>query len=152
MKRFILLCAFTLLICAGLSMPMVSWAKTKSIATPTNVRARDNDYKRLRVKWKKVKNADGYQVYEYKASQKKYVKVADVGAKVTSWKSKNTKKEHTYKVRAYRKTGKKRIYSKFSYAVSALPYKKMRRKSMRDLLVFPRHILTCPSMNERQYR
>jgi len=109
-------------------MPTVSEAKTKSVATPTNVRARNSAYKRLRVKWKKVKKADGYQVYEYKASQKKYVKVADVGAKVTSWKSKSTKKEHTYKVRAYRKTGKKRVYSKFSYAVSALPYKKNAKK------------------------
>ncbi len=128
MRGFVKLCIFALLIFAGLSMPMVSSAKTKSIATPTNVRARDNDYKRLKVKWKKVKKADGYQVYEYKAAKKKYVKVADVGAKVTSWKSKNTKKEHTYKVRAYRKTGKKRVYSKFSYAVSALPYQKNAKK------------------------
>ena len=33
-------------------------------------------------------------------------------------------KVHTYKVRAYKKAGKKKVYSKFSYAVSAKPYKK----------------------------
>ena len=113
MRRIAKVLFFVLMLGIIVLFPIQIQAKTK-VSAPTNVRARNNDYKRLKVKWKKVKKADGYQVYEYKASKKKYVKVADVGAKVTSWKSKNTKKEHTYKVRAYKKTGKKKIYSKFS--------------------------------------
>lgn len=49
------------------------------------------------------------QIYEYKKSNKKFVKAADVGSKAKSWKSRNTKREHTYKVRAYRKIGKKKM-------------------------------------------
>ena len=98
-------------------------AKTK-VLTPTKVRVRSSESKKLKVTWNKVKKADGYQIYEYKNSSKKFKKVADVDSKTKSWKSKSTKKVHTYKVRAYKKAGKKKVYSKFSYPVSAKPYKK----------------------------
>ena len=115
-------------------------AKIK-VSTPAKVRVRSNESKKLKVTWNKVKKADGYQIYEYKKSSKKFKKVADVGSKTKSWKSKNTKKVHTYKVRAYKKTGKKKVYSKFSYTVSAKPYKKNAKQVNAGTLWFKEDVL-----------
>lgn len=108
MKKIITLIFYTRLllfiICTSLSVQ----AKTK-IMTPAKVRVRSSESKRLKVTWNRVKKADGYQIYEYKKSNKKFVKVADVDSKAKSWKSRNTEEEHTYKVRAYRKIGKKKM-------------------------------------------
>ena len=114
---------FTIMLCFDICIPLSVAANIK-ISTPTKVRVRSSESKKLKVTWKKVKKADGYQIYEYKKSNKKFKKVADVDGKTRSWKSGNTKKVHTYKVRAYKKSGKKKVYSKFSYKVSAKPYKR----------------------------
>ena len=123
MKKLITFIFYTMLLVLTIYVPISVQAKIK-VSTPVKVRVRSNESKKLKVTWNKVKKVDGYQIYEYKKSSKKFKKVADVGSKTESWKSKNTKKVHTYKVRAYKKAGKKKVYSKFSYAVSAKPYKK----------------------------
>ena len=108
--------------------PTIISAKTTSLPSPIKVRAKNCQEKRLKLTWKKVKGASGYQIYRYKASTKKYKKIATVGKKTLSWESEKTSKEQTYKIRAYKKKGKKKIYSRFSYEVSAIPYKKMAKK------------------------
>jgi len=80
--------------------------------------------KTFKIKWNKAKSADGYQIFQYKTKEKKFVKVATVGKNKTAWISKKTKTKKKYKVRAYKKLKGKRINSKFSYEVSAIPYKK----------------------------
>ncbi len=121
MKKEISLICYTILLSLVIFVPLSAQAK---VTTPTKVRVRSSESKKLKVTWKKVKKADGYQIYEYKKSNKKFKKVADMDGKTSSWKSGNTKKVHTYKVRAYKKSGKKKVYSKFSYKVSAKPYKR----------------------------
>ena len=131
---------YILLLGIFISLPAQVQAKTK-ITTPTKVRARSSESKKLKVTWKKVKKADGYQIYEYKKSNNKFKKVADVGVKTRSWKSGNTKKVHTYKVRAYKKSGKRKVYSKFSYTVSARPYKKDAKQVNAGRLRFKEDVL-----------
>ena len=106
-------------------LPTVIQAKTSPLPAPVKVRAKSCQEKRLKLTWKKVKGASGYQIYQYRAKAKKFVKTASVGKKVLSWKSRKTSKKLTFKIRAYKKKGSKKTYSPFSYEVTAIPYKKM---------------------------
>ncbi|MCB6994384.1 hypothetical protein LI177_12935 [bacterium 210820-DFI.6.37] len=69
------------------------------------------------VKWKKVKNAKGYQIYRAASKKGKYKKVKTV-KKASTIKFVNKKlkegKTYYYKVRAYGKFSGKTVYSKFS--------------------------------------
>lgn len=71
-------------------VPNVSKLKVKTINSDT-----------LKLTWKKVKGASGYEVYRYNKVKKVYRKIADV--KKHSFKNNNLKanKKYTYKVRAY---------------------------------------------------
>ncbi len=140
MKKEISLICYTILISLAVLVSLSTQAKAK-VTTPTKVRVRSSESKKLKVTWKKVKKADGYQIYEYKKSNKKFKKVADVDGKTRSWKSQNTKKVHTYKVRAYKTSGKRRVYSKFSYTVSARPYKKDAKQVNAGRLRFKEDVL-----------
>ena len=125
-KALIIGCLFLTL--GVIYLPIVSEAKKSNLPAPAKVRVGSNQQERLKLTWKKVKGADGYQIYQYKAKSDQYEKVASVDKGITSWKSSKTLKEHTYKIRAYKKKGKKRIYGRFSYEVSAIPYKKKAKR------------------------
>lgn len=121
-KTIILSCLFVML--GVVFLPVVSKAKKVTLPVPAKVRVRSNKQERLKLTWKKVKGADGYQIYQYKAKNDQYEKIASVDKRATSWKSGRTLQKHTYKIRAYKKKGKRKIYSEFSYEVSAIPYRK----------------------------
>ena len=110
---------------AILISPAYASAKTSPLPAPVKVRAKSCQEKRLKLTWKKVKGASGYQIYQYKAKTKKFVKTASVGKKLLSWKSRKTSKKLTFKIRAYKKKDSKKTYSPFSYEITAIPYKKM---------------------------
>ena len=72
---------------------------------------------KLVLKWKKVRNADGYVVYRADKKKGKYKKVKVLnGARKISFTNKKLKKKktHYYKVCAYRKVGKKKVYGSYS--------------------------------------
>ena len=140
MKKVIIVLFYKMLLSFFFFFSLSIQAETK-ISIPTKVRVRSSESKKLKVTWKKVKKADGYQIYEYKKSNKKFKKVADMDGKTSSWKSGNTKKVHTYKVRAYKKSGKKKVYSKFSYKVSAKPYKRNAKQVNAGRLRFKEDVL-----------
>ena len=73
----------------------------------------------IRLTWKKVKKADGYQVYRYNKSTKKYQKVATVKTNTYTDKKLKTATVYQYKVRAYRKSGKKTVTGKYSNVIKA---------------------------------
>ena len=123
-RKILILISFYNLIAIFL-LPTVIQAKAVTPPVPVKVRAKSCQEKRLKLTWKKVKGASGYQIYQYKAKVKKFVKTASVGKKVLSWKSRKTSKKLTFKIRAYKKKGSKKTYSPFSYEVTAIPYKKM---------------------------
>ena len=73
----------------------------------------------IRLTWKKVKKVDGYQVYRYNKSTKKYQKVATVKTNTYTDKKLKTATVYQYKVRAYRKSGKKTVTGKYSNVIKA---------------------------------
>ena len=122
-RFFFIICLFTLI--KVMVSPSITNAKTITLPVPLKVRAKSCQEKRLKLTWKRVKGASGYQIYQYRAKVKKFVKTVSVGKKVLSWKSRITSKKQTFKIRAYKKKGSKKTYSPFSYEVTAIPYKKM---------------------------
>ena len=123
-RKILILISFYNLIAIFL-LPTVIQAKAVTPPVPVKVRAKSCQEKRLKLTWKKVKGASGYQIYQYKAKVKKFVKTASIGKKTLLWKSARTSKKQTFKIRAYKKKGSKKTYSPFSYEVTAIPYKKM---------------------------
>lgn len=77
-------------------------------------------YQSVKLSWKKVKGAAGYQVYRSTSKKGKYKKVKTT--KATSWTNRKltTGKTYFYKVRAYKKSGKT-VYSTFSKASKVIP-------------------------------
>ena len=133
-------------------LPIASEAKKVTLSVPAKVRVTSSQQERLKLTWKKVKGADGYQIYEYKAKTDKYEKVASVEKGVTSWKNGRNMKKHTYKIRAYKKKGKKRIYSGFSYEVSAIPYKKNAKRVNAGRIKMNLYNVSLSSWESRQVR
>lgn len=97
--------------------------QVKSIKTKTNykyykgiVSAKDMRKKKIKYKygikasWKKVKNANGYEIYVYGVASKKWRKIKDT--KKTSYVFTNLleKDKFKFKVRAYRKINGERVY------------------------------------------
>lgn len=76
---------------------------------------------KISMKWKKVSNATGYQVYQYDASKDKFLSIGTVkGASVTVKKLTNGK-SYKFKVRAYRTVGGVTRYGTFSTTLTAKP-------------------------------
>lgn len=79
--------------------------------------------RKVRITWKKVKSADGYQVYRATKKNGKYklVKVVKGNKKVSYTNTKLKKnKKYYYKVRAYRTVKGKKVYGAFSSKKSIL--------------------------------
>lgn len=71
----------------------------------------------ITIKWKTVNGANGYKVYRSTRKNKGYKCVKTIRKAATkSWKDTGVKtgKTYYYKMRAYKKSGKKTIYSKYS--------------------------------------
>ncbi|MBE6787207.1 MAG: hypothetical protein E7537_02540 [Ruminococcaceae bacterium] len=70
----------------------------------------------VKIKWKKVSRADGYVIYQ-KKSGGEYTKIKTItSGKTTSYtkKSLSPSKKYTYKIKAYIKSGTKKIYGSYS--------------------------------------
>ena len=65
----------------------------------------------ITLKWKKVKNADGYYIYRYNSSNKTYEKIDQVKTNKYTNKKLGRRTNYSYKVAAYRKFGKVTIIS-----------------------------------------
>ena len=98
------------------------------IATPTNILAASKLQKpklssataisssSIKIKWKKVKGAGGYEIYQ-KVNKESYKKIKTIsrGSTVTYKKSKlKNYTKYSYKIRAFKKSNNKKMYSKFS--------------------------------------
>ena len=71
MRRIVKTLFFVMILGVFFIFPVQLQAKTQ-IITPTKVRVRSSESKKLKVTWNKVKKADGYQIYEYNKSNKKF--------------------------------------------------------------------------------
>ena len=85
------------------------------------MKAKNTAKKTATVSWKKVKGASGYVVYRATKKNGKYksVKKISKGSTVKYVNKKLTKKKtYYYKVRAFKKSGKKVVYGAYSNKVS----------------------------------
>lgn len=78
----------------------------------------------MKIRWKKAKRAKGYRLYKYDSKTKKYKKVKTTKKRSYTVKKLKAGKKYSFKVRAYRKSGKKTIWGKSSKA-----YKKSTKKA-----------------------
>ena len=81
--------------------------------------------RKVKISWNKVPGADGYSIYLYDSSKKKYTKLITRSSRVKSVLHKGLKagKIYRYKIRAYRKVNGKVVYSSYS-AVKEVRVKK----------------------------
>lgn len=107
----------------GISKPVSG--KTLKETSITSVQAADNT---MNLKWKKVSNADGYQIYRSTSKNGSYKKVADVkGATKVKYKDTGLAygKTYYYKVRAYRNKGKQTETGSFTKVQKTWTLKKV---------------------------
>lgn len=86
---------------------------------------------KVKLTWKKVNGASGYQIYKYNNNKRKYTKVKTIKTNSTkNWinKAAKTGSKVKYKIRAYKKVDGKNVYSAYSKVVSAaLQIKKIQK-------------------------
>lgn len=104
------------------------------ICAPDNVRAIRKSNTAVRLEWKGVPEGDGYIIYRYKRSTKKYGKIHTVkGTKAGKWMKWTDKRlkmntVYKYKIASYRIIDGKRQISNVSDWVSAKTYKRNNRR------------------------
>ncbi len=99
-----------------------SAVKTLGPAKPAGVKAQAKNGKKIKLTWKKVTGASGYEIYRAASQQGRYKKVKTIkGANGKNFTNKSLKKGKTYyyKIRAYKTIGGKKIYGSYSSVVSA---------------------------------
>lgn len=90
--------------------------KVTAPSKPQKVKAKNNKKKTVTVTWSKVSGAKGYQVqYAYSAPFSKKTKTVSVNKFVA--KKLKKKKTYSFRVRAYKMNGKKKLYGKWSKVV-----------------------------------
>ena len=94
----------------------------KAPAKPGSVKAATAGVTSVKLSWKKVSGASGYEVYRATSKAGKYRIVAAISKAATvryTDKKLTTGKTYYYKVRAYKTSGKTKVYSGYSAIVSA---------------------------------
>lgn len=116
---------FTLLLCC-LSLLLFFPALPSSAASAApkrvqKVKAGVTTKNSINLSWQKQKNISGYQVYRSTAYDGKYQRVMNVDPTVNAFCNRNLKSgtEYYYKIRAYRGSGTKIRYGKFSRILTA---------------------------------
>ncbi|HUM56029.1 MAG TPA: S8 family serine peptidase, partial [Bacillota bacterium] len=95
--------------------------KSGTLSTPSS-KAVPNGYKSIKVSWKRVKNANGYNIYRATTREGVYSKVKTIrNGSVVSWINNNLKtaKKYYYKISAFGTVYNKKAYSAQSPSVSA---------------------------------
>lgn len=89
---------------------------------PSDVKASGYNYNKIRISWDVMENADGYIVYRASVENGTYKKVYTTDNTKKSWyinNNRKTGKTWWYKVRGYQLVDGKKVFSKYSKAVSA---------------------------------
>jgi len=92
---------------------------TLPVPKPTNIKMQKMRGTKVKVSWKKVSDATGYEVYRSTNKKSGFNKIKTLkGVKKVSLINGNLKKNkiYYYKVRAYKTIGKKKVYSSYSDA------------------------------------
>lgn len=99
------------------SMPLETAAAGSALKKPVIVQITNGKSGKLSITWNRVTGASGYELYRSTSKKGKYKKVKQFGSggkvSYTDTKLKNGKKYY-YKLRAYKKNRKKKVYSSWS--------------------------------------
>ena len=100
-----------------------SWTSGKLKAAKVGfTKVASASYDKLRLSWEPLSGVDGYQIYRATSKSGKYAKIATVkGASSASYTDtgRTCGTRYYYKLRAYKKIGRKTVYSKYSTILSA---------------------------------
>lgn len=100
-----------------------SWTSGKLKAAKVGfTKVASASYDKLRLSWEPLSGVDGYQIYRATSKSGKYAKIATVkGASSASYTDtgRTCGTRYYYKLRAYKKIGRKTVYSKYSAILSA---------------------------------
>ncbi|MBR2675018.1 MAG: hypothetical protein IKE52_06170 [Mogibacterium sp.] len=126
-RRFVIFILVVAL--SNLSLPVSYGANdTSEFKAPDNLIIVQKDSKHLKLKWDKVEGAKGYEIYKMYHCLGGYRRVKKI--KKTSWTTKvGIRRIGTYKVRAYKSVNGEKVYSPFSYIVSAKTCNKKEKKA-----------------------
>ncbi|MDO4522298.1 MAG: L,D-transpeptidase family protein [Eubacteriales bacterium] len=115
----ILLMLLLAFLCSG-----VVSAKAKTPAKPASIEFREAGIKSVSFKWSSVRGASGYAIFQYNAANATYKQIATT--KQTSYTVTGLEPDltATFRVKSFVKSGGQVVYSKFSDAVSGVPYSK----------------------------
>ena len=101
-------------------MPAGTFAATGSApAAPTAVKAVAKTETSIKLSWAGSSDAKGYAVYKYDGKSYKRIKTT-ASKSFTNTKLKKNK-AYSYKIKAYKTVNGKKVYSKYSYKVKAVP-------------------------------
>jgi hypothetical protein len=102
-----------------------------TVAKPKFPEVRRTSSTSLQIKWKKVADASGYAIYRYNSNKKKYRKVKTINRRnTTKWTNKKLteNKTYRYKIKSFKRVNDRKIYSGFTYSISAKTYVKRAKK------------------------
>lgn len=94
-------------------------ASTKAVGTVRNLAVSDCSSTSIKLSWSKVSGANGYEIYLYNTSSKKYERVYTTAKTSFTHEKLSASGKYTYKVRAYIKSGDTKIRGNSSSALSA---------------------------------
>lgn len=124
LKTFVMVCMLTVLaVMPGFTASQMkaeaAAETTVTLKNPTNLKLTQYLNRGFVIKWSKVKNATGYEIYLKTATAKKYTKVGQTKSnlyQITNLNGKSLKANQKYKiaVRAYKTVKGKKIYGEFS--------------------------------------
>ena len=125
MRKMIVL-ILSVILCLSLTVPAYAAAekgdKMISELKPENVKAAGYNYSKLRISWDIMDDADGYVVYRASSENGKYKKTYSTDNAKKCWYINTNRKAGQvwwYKVRGYQIIDGKKVFSKYSKAVSA---------------------------------
>ncbi|MBS4200530.1 InlB B-repeat-containing protein [Bacillus sp. FJAT-49732] len=109
----------------GITEDLIVYAKfMKNTGTPQNVTVVSEGYDKLKIKWNKADEANGYEIYRATSSNGTYSLIGTItsGNTITYTNSNlTTGNTYFYKVRAYQVLDGKKVYSPFSAIASGKP-------------------------------
>lgn len=100
-------------------VPVSAAASVKNISVKANIQASSTNA--LRISWNRSSMANGYVIYRRESLKKPFKRLKVVNKNAVSYLDRNltSSKPYQYAVRAYRKEGKKNVYSKYVPALGA---------------------------------
>lgn len=96
-------------------------AATKKLSAPSSVKAQSASYNSIHVSWSDVTGASGYAVSRSTSSNGSYSILSLTSKKSYKDTSLTTGRTYYYKIRAYKTSGKTRVYGNYSSIMKAKP-------------------------------